>query len=421
MCVNANGLPDANLAQALHTFNGDTVAKKVSDKNGRVMKLIAAKTAADDLVEELYLAGTVSTADSRRTKIQSRSLAAGANSRRRIPRPVVGFNQFQEVSVRALSIKSMNRLAFFLAGTLLLVTPAVAQQSYPMLMSIEPVAAAVGQTSDHVVKSRYSMAGAYEVLVSGEGVTGQVVLPETKDSDKQPKALVALPVRFTVAATATPGVRDFRIATPAGVSTTGQLVIVRDPIVVESGDNNTVQGANEITLPATLCGRIEKAEDVDFFRFEADAGDTICFHARCMRLQDRIHDLQQHADPILSLRNASGSTIAAADNVFAADPLLTHTFDEAGVYYLELRDVRYQGNQYWCYSIEANRRPFIQTIFPLAHRVQDPQPVELIGHLFTESAQGTVAPPMPPRNRRHATVSRNDALGGQATYPGRLY
>lgn len=48
--------PDANLAQALHTFNGDTVAKKVADKNGRVMKLLEAKTPHEDLITELYLA-----------------------------------------------------------------------------------------------------------------------------------------------------------------------------------------------------------------------------------------------------------------------------------------------------------------------------------------------------------------------------
>ncbi len=47
--------PDANLAQALHTFNGDTVAKKVADKSGRVKKLIDAKTQHNDLVTELYL------------------------------------------------------------------------------------------------------------------------------------------------------------------------------------------------------------------------------------------------------------------------------------------------------------------------------------------------------------------------------
>jgi hypothetical protein len=48
--------PDANLAQALHTLNGDTVAKKTADASGRVMKLIEAKTPHNELVTELYLA-----------------------------------------------------------------------------------------------------------------------------------------------------------------------------------------------------------------------------------------------------------------------------------------------------------------------------------------------------------------------------
>ena len=260
----------------------------------------------------------------------------------------------------------MKRFAAVPFATMLLISAAAGQQSYPMLMSIEPVAAQIGQTSEHVVKSRYTMEDAYQVLVSGDGVTGQAVLPKLKEGEKKPAALQALTIQFTVDPEATPGVRDFRIATPTGVSTTGQIVIVADPIVVESGDNDTTAGANAFELPATVCGRIEKAEDVDYFKFHAEAGETICFHVRCMRLQDRIHDLQQHADPILSIRNASGSTIAAADNVFAADPFLAYSFTESGDYYLELRDVRYQGNQYWCYSIEANKRPFVQTVFPLA-------------------------------------------------------
>lgn len=48
--------PDANLAQALHTLNGDTLAKKIADKSSRVMKLVEAKTPHDELVTELYVA-----------------------------------------------------------------------------------------------------------------------------------------------------------------------------------------------------------------------------------------------------------------------------------------------------------------------------------------------------------------------------
>ncbi|MCA9142916.1 MAG: DUF1553 domain-containing protein [Planctomycetales bacterium] len=48
--------PDESLSQALHTLNGDTLANKIADKNGRLMKLIAGKTEHQAIVAELYLA-----------------------------------------------------------------------------------------------------------------------------------------------------------------------------------------------------------------------------------------------------------------------------------------------------------------------------------------------------------------------------
>lgn len=47
--------PDANLAQALHTLNGDTLANKIGDKNGRIAKLLASGKSHAEIVSELYL------------------------------------------------------------------------------------------------------------------------------------------------------------------------------------------------------------------------------------------------------------------------------------------------------------------------------------------------------------------------------
>ncbi len=48
--------PDENLAQALHTLNGDILATKLADTKGRVARLIAEKKPHADIVSELYLA-----------------------------------------------------------------------------------------------------------------------------------------------------------------------------------------------------------------------------------------------------------------------------------------------------------------------------------------------------------------------------
>jgi len=274
----------------------------------------------------------------------------------------------------------MRNVLFPLALVVLAASPAAAQISYPMIMSLEPVAAQAGQVSTHTVRSRYSMFGAYDVLVSGDGVTGKIIPPEMTDEEKAKKPeLVTMQVEFTVAPGAMPGVRDFRIATPHGASTIGQLVIGREEVVRESGDNNTADKATAVPAPATICGAIESAEDVDYFKFTAAEGEGLSFHVRCMRLQDRIHDLQQHADPMITIRTAAGATIAAMDNYYAGDPYLAHTFKQAGEYLLEIRDVRYQGNTYWQYSIEVSRRAHVTNAFPMAVNPGKSAALELIG------------------------------------------
>lgn len=314
-------------------------------------------------------------------------------------------------------------LASLCVGLAHLTPPALeAQTSYPMVMSLKPVAIQVGTTSECEVQSRYSMAGAYQVFVSGTGVQAELIAPEPpKEPPKpgeKPKELTRLKLKFTVAADALPGVREFRLATPNGASTIGQLVVVRDPVIVETADNNSPDKAQLVTLPATLCGAIEKVEDKDFFKFTATAGQSIAFHVRCQRLQDKIHDLQAHADPLLTLSDPSGAVLAMSDNAFFADPFLTYQFDKAGEYLLELRDVRYHGNIYWEYSIEANSRPFVTGTFPKAVKAGEPATVRLSGALLPADAVATVTFPA---ETRTGTQFSTLTIGDQVTNPVPFY
>ncbi len=47
---------EPNLAQALHTLNGDIVTAKITNAKGRIARLLAAKESHDEIVNELYLA-----------------------------------------------------------------------------------------------------------------------------------------------------------------------------------------------------------------------------------------------------------------------------------------------------------------------------------------------------------------------------
>ena len=282
-------------------------------------------------------------------------------------------------------------LAAVIALPLLLPQLVAAQTGYPMVMSLKPTAVQVGTASEIEFHTRYSMFGAYQVKVSGDGVSGEVLHPEKKDGETP--SLITMKVRFTVDADALPGVRDVKIATPQGISTVGQLAIVQDPVVYETAKNNTREEATELPIPATACGVIEANEDVDYFKFSVEAGTELNFHVRCARLQDRVHDMQRHADPMITLRNAMGGTVAASDNHFFGDPFLSVKFDRAGEYFLEIRDVRYHGNKYWEYSVEVTNRAFVSNIYPIGLPINQKTKVELVGTSLPDDNQYEITLP----------------------------
>lgn len=293
------------------------------------------------------------------------------------------------VTIRGLSLTLLAATVF---GIGLSDRTGFGQTPFPMLMSVKPVAVQAGTSAELELSSRYSMYGAGTVLVSGAGVTGEVVTvsPKLADGATEKPSVTKLKIKLTVAADAIPGVRDLRILTAQGASTMGQVVVVKDPVFHEAGDNDIPAKAFAVTLPATLCGAIEKAEDVDCFKFKVDAGTGLTFHMRCGRLQDRIHDLQLHADPILTIRNSSGSIVAQVDNYYAADPVLFHHFEHAGEYVAEIRDVRYKGNAEWMYCVEVTSAPYVTTVFPIAVAPGSNADLSLIGFSIPSGAKASV-------------------------------
>src|SRR5262249_46944969 len=132
-------------------------------------------------------------------------------------------------------------------------------------------------------------------------------------------------------------------------------------------------------VPCVVCGRLEAIEDVDFFKFHADAGQVLTFEALCARLQDKIHDLQKHADPMLTLYDAQGRELAANDDFYFADPLLTYPVTKSGDYYIQIRDSKYDGDPRWVYALFVTHRPYVSHVYPMAGNPGQVIDVELIG------------------------------------------
>jgi hypothetical protein len=230
-----------------------------------------------------------------------------------------------------------------------------------------PVAIQRGQATEVVVEGQMNFAGVYKVLVEGSGVHAEVMgtaTPPATPRRRTPAGAVKL--RWTVAADAPLGVREFRLASSLGISSIGQIVIVDDPVVREKEDNNSLEKANAVSVPCVVCGRIDRGEDVDCFKFHATAGQTISCEVLCARLEDKIHDLQKHADPLLTLVDAQGRELAANDDFYFADPLLTYRIQESGDYCLQIRDSTYGGDARWVYAILITDQPYVTQVCPMA-------------------------------------------------------
>ena len=256
----------------------------------------------------------------------------------------------------------------------LLSTALQAQTSYPMITRVEPTAIRRGETAEVTITGVGSFAGANALVFEGTGHSGEVQTgevapapPATKKGMGRGKSLAAIKTKITVTDNAAPGPHELRVFTTQGVSSVGLVVVVDEPVMTELDDvaNDKPATATAITLPVVVTGAIAKVEDVDWYRFEAQAGQTLVFSIWGNRLENKIHDLQTHLDPILTLYDSAGRELAVDDNHDFADPLLIYTCKDSGVYRLQIRDTTYAGNANWTYVLQATAGPYATSVFPL--------------------------------------------------------
>lgn len=274
----------------------------------------------------------------------------------------------------------MQKLSFLF---LLLTTPSVwSQTSYLMITHATPVAVQRGKTTEVVVEGQQNFLGAYKVLFEGAGLSATVVPnPPQKAASPQKPQVRSVKLQVTVAAEAALGVHEFRVASSLGISSIGQLVVVDQPVVQETGDNNSLRKANPVAAPGVICGRIEAAEDVDYFKIHSDAGQVLTCEMICARLEDKIHDLQKHADPLVALFDVDGRELAANDDYYFADSFLSFKVPKTGDYFLQVRDSKYDGDPRWAYAMLVTNRLYVSNVFPMAGNPGKTIEVEPIGSI----------------------------------------
>lgn len=166
--------------------------------------------------------------------------------------------------------------------------------------------------------------------------------------------------RLFPTADALPGIYSFRVGTSGGFSEL-QLFLLDDlPSIPEQPQHGSALAAQSLPLPCSIDGRIDDLSR-DFYSFEAAAGQRLAIEVFARRLGSPL-------DPALFLSRFDGRELAYADDTegLAGDCQLPYTFEESGVYVLEVRDIRYRGGDTHRYHLRLGDFPCVNAPLPLA-------------------------------------------------------
>lgn len=157
-----------------------------------------------------------------------------------------------------------------------------------------------------------------------------------------------------------PAIYALRLTTGHGVSNL-RLVMIDDlPTVSESSTNKSAAQAQPLELPVAVEGSAEP-ESYDFYKFHAVAGQRLTAEVMARRLGTPL-------DAVLRLLDEQGRELAYSDDEegSGADSRFAYRFAKTGDYYLELRDIRYQGGADYRYRLRLGDFPLATAAFPLA-------------------------------------------------------
>ena len=242
-------------------------------------------------------------------------------------------------------------------------------QAEPKLLSIYPFGGSIGTELKAEVRGT-ALEGAYGVWFDSDGLTATVERVdvvelsehEKKSYDKkkgkaEPKQKAVLAVR--ISDTAESGVHRLRLVTPQGLSDSLVFRVHRRPAIEENAqDHSSAEAAQWLKeRPLAVNGRIAAKGEVDYYQFEAAAGEELLFEAFAGTAA---------MDPTLTLFAPTGSwlnparltRLAYSDEPvpfpgYSTEPRLTYRFDKAGRYVLRIESFLGAGSADHVYQLRV--------------------------------------------------------------------
>ncbi len=155
------------------------------------------------------------------------------------------------------------------------------------------------------------------------------------------------------------GPHYFRAFGPRGASNVMLFRVGDQPHRLEAEPNGALGRAQAVHPPTTLNGRIDRADDIDIFRFRAEAGDRWIFDLKAARNGSGL-------DASMILLGSDGAKLQHSEDRFIWDPFFSHRFEAGGAYYLALQPTRGRARPTFGYQLDIRRAPHLDLLVPLA-------------------------------------------------------
>src|SRR5579885_1910321 len=223
-------------------------------------------------------------------------------------------------------------------------TPLPAKPKPPQATKITPSSGQRGKTVRVTVEGK-ALDDVSELTANQPGVTAKLVA----------EGRSAGSVQFDVAfpPTTPAGVYPLTVKGPGGASAPVSFTVDLFAAAAEQEPNDSPHTGQRVALPATVVGALGRAGDVDWYRFEAKAGQQVGVQVLTAAVGSKV-------DPVLTLTDPAGRVVAESTN-----GVLGHVCEKAGVYALGIGDREYRGGANMHYRLHAGEVPVVTAVFPL--------------------------------------------------------
>ncbi len=191
-----------------------------------------------------------------------------------------------------------------------------------------------------------------KLYFSNPGITAELISDPAKP-----------PARFKVAVDAKVKVGDYDVRSigKLGISNPRTFSVSDCAEVNETDPNDSREKANRVTIDTVINGKINPAEDIDWYVFSAKRGQRVLVECRAWRIDSRL-------DGAITLYNGDGKELVTSqdENVRdqKRDPFIDFDVPADGDYYLRFTDFMYNGTTESFYRLSVSTRPYLDFITP---------------------------------------------------------